>query len=138
MKNKTSSAVQLKHLPTGLVVKSQETRSRTQNRKIARRVLAEKLEEIQLGDQSRKAIKLEVARKKKSSSDKKKRRKYRLLEEEKTKSATGETGEKLDMEDDLDSPEREDETQPSLENGDSSDLGNSASIKRCITRRRDP
>ncbi|KAG9719516.1 hypothetical protein KCU59_g18006, partial [Aureobasidium melanogenum] len=32
--NKTSSAVQLKHLPTGLVIKCQETRSRSQNRKI--------------------------------------------------------------------------------------------------------
>ncbi|KAH0408375.1 hypothetical protein KCU90_g21991, partial [Aureobasidium melanogenum] len=40
--NKTSSAVQLKHLPTGLVIKCQETRSRSQNRKIARRILAER------------------------------------------------------------------------------------------------
>ena len=79
--NKTSSAVQLKHLPTGLVVKSQETRSRSQNRKIARRILAEKLEQIQLGDQSRTAIKAQEAKKKKASADKKKRRKYKPSQE---------------------------------------------------------
>lgn len=83
--NKTSSAVQLKHLPSGLVVKSQHTRSRDQNRKYARQILAEKLEEIEKGDQSRTAIKAERARTKKASADKKKRRKYRELEEEKRK-----------------------------------------------------
>lgn len=81
--NKTSSAVQLKHLPTGLVVKSQETRSRSQNRKIARRVLGERLEEMQLGDRSRTALKADVARRKKASKDKKAKRKYRKLEEAK-------------------------------------------------------
>src|SRR3712207_3914024 len=39
--NKTSSAVQLKHIPTGIVVKCQDTRSRTQNRKTARQLLGE-------------------------------------------------------------------------------------------------
>jgi hypothetical protein len=75
--NKTSCAVQLKHLPTGLVVKSQATRSRSQNRKIARRLLAEKLEFLEKGPESRVAAKGEVKRKKKASADKKKRRKYR-------------------------------------------------------------
>ena len=75
--NKTSSAVQLKHLPTGLVVKSQATRSRSQNRKIARRILAEKLEEAEKGPESRGAIKKEIKRKKKASKTKKARRKYR-------------------------------------------------------------
>ena len=81
--NKTSSAVQLVHAPTGMVVKSQATRSRSQNRKIARRILGEKLEEQEKGPESRVAIKAEVKRKKKASSDKKARRKYRRLEEEK-------------------------------------------------------
>ncbi|KAF2223248.1 peptide chain release factor class I/class II, partial [Elsinoe ampelina] len=40
--NKTSSCVQIKHLPTGLMVKNQSTRSRAQNRGIARRILREK------------------------------------------------------------------------------------------------
>ncbi|KAF1353443.1 peptide chain release factor class I/class II, partial [Delphinella strobiligena] len=74
--NKTSSAVQLKHLPTGIVIKCQETRSRTQNRKIARRILAERIEERELGEGSRTAIKIERVVKKKKSADKKARRKY--------------------------------------------------------------
>ncbi|CZT23651.1 related to polypeptide chain release factors [Ramularia collo-cygni] len=86
--NKTSSAVQLKHIPTGIVVKSQETRSREQNRRTARRILGEKLEDIEKGPQSRTAIKTERARKKKASADKKARRKYRKLEE--GKAADGE------------------------------------------------
>ncbi|KAI9839356.1 MAG: hypothetical protein M1837_002123 [Sclerophora amabilis] len=78
--NKTSSAVQLKHLPSGTVVKSQETRSRSQNRKIARRVLAEKLELVEKGAESRVAVKAGVVRRKKQSRKKKAKRKYRRLE----------------------------------------------------------
>ena len=78
--NKTSSAVQLKHIPTGVVVKSQATRSRSQNRKIARRILAEKLEEAEKGPESRTALKADIKRKKKASKMKKARRKYRSAE----------------------------------------------------------
>ncbi|KAH8695091.1 peptide chain release factor class I/class II, partial [Talaromyces proteolyticus] len=81
--NKTNSAVQLIHKPTGIVVKSQATRSRSQNQKIAREILAAKIEELEKGEQSRTAIKAALKRKKKASSMKKKRRKYRALEEEK-------------------------------------------------------
>ncbi len=42
--NKTSTAVYLKHLPTGIEVKAQETRSQAINRYLARRLLAERLE----------------------------------------------------------------------------------------------
>lgn len=83
MQNKTSSAVQLKHIPTGIVVKSQATRSRSQNRKIARQLLADKLDVLLNGEQSRSAIVGEVKRKKAASAAKKSRRKYRKLEEEK-------------------------------------------------------
>ncbi|KAB8242756.1 peptidyl-tRNA hydrolase domain protein [Aspergillus flavus] len=75
--NKTNSAVQLIHKPTGLVVKSQATRSRSQNEKIARQLLADKVEQLEKGDQSRAAIKADRARKKKASKVKKSRRKYR-------------------------------------------------------------
>lgn len=81
--NKTSSAVQLKHGPTGIVVKCQETRSRDQNRKLARQILGERLDELEKGDQSRTAIKTERARTKKASAAKKSRRKYKKLEDEK-------------------------------------------------------
>ncbi|OLN84993.1 putative peptide chain release factor-like protein, mitochondrial [Colletotrichum chlorophyti] len=85
--NKTSSAVQLKHIPTGIVVKSQATRSRTQNRKIARELLAQKIDDLHNGDQSRSAIVGEVKRKKAASAAKKSKRKYRKLEEEKADKA---------------------------------------------------
>jgi protein subunit release factor B len=81
--NKTSSAVQLRHKPTGLVVKSQATRSRIQNRKIARELLAAKLDEMQNGEASRSAIVGGVKKKRADSAAKKSRRKYRKLEEDK-------------------------------------------------------
>ncbi|KAI0193927.1 RF-1 domain-containing protein [Xylaria flabelliformis] len=81
--NKTNSAVQLKHVPTGLVIKCQATRSRSQNRTIARQLLADKLDDMTRGDESRSSIVGEVKRKKRASSAKKSRRKYRKLDEEK-------------------------------------------------------
>ncbi|KAL5121452.1 hypothetical protein ACEQ8H_000524 [Pleosporales sp. CAS-2024a] len=80
--NKTSSAVQLKHVPTGIVVKYQDTRSRTVNRKMARKILQEKIEEAELGDDARTRIKQRAKSKKKQSADKKKRRKYKKLAQE--------------------------------------------------------
>lgn len=85
--NKTSCAVQLKHLATGIVVKSQHTRSREQNRKFARLMLGERLDELEKGDQSRTAIKTERARVKKASANKKTKRKYKKLAEEKAAAA---------------------------------------------------
>ena len=80
--NKTSSAVQLKHIPTGTVIKSQATRSRSQNRKIARRLLAEKIEAVEKGSESRTALKADIKKKKKASKSKKARRKHRALQVE--------------------------------------------------------
>ena len=77
LQNKTSSAVQLKHIPTGMTIKSQATRSRSQNRKLARRLLAEKIEAAETGPESRMALKADVERKKKASKTKKARRKYK-------------------------------------------------------------
>jgi protein subunit release factor B len=47
--NKTSSAVYLKHLPTGFTVKVQKDRSQALNRFLAWRLLAEKVEAFQSG-----------------------------------------------------------------------------------------
>lgn len=80
--NKTNSAVQLKHIPTGLVVKCQATRSRDQNRKIARDLLAAKLDVMYNGEKSREAIVADAKRKKKASAAKKSKRKYRKLDED--------------------------------------------------------
>ncbi|KAI1463677.1 RF-1 domain-containing protein [Daldinia caldariorum] len=94
--NKTNSAVQLKHLPTGIVVKSQATRSRTQNRAIARQLLADKLDQLARGDESRAAVVGEFHRKKKASSAKKSRRKYRKLEKEKEEEKEKEKEEEME------------------------------------------
>lgn len=93
--NKTASAVQLKHIPTGIVVKSQATRSREQNRKIARELLAAKLDILANGEQSRTAIVGSFKKKRADSAAKKTRRKYRKLELEKAgvKEAVSDQGE---------------------------------------------
>lgn len=75
-----------------MVIKCQATRSRTQNRKVARQLLAEKLELMEKGSGSRVAVKAEVKRKKKASRTKKAKRKYRALEEGKAAAATGDVG----------------------------------------------
>lgn len=64
------------------MVKSQATRSRSQNRTIARQLLADKLDALNNGDSSRAAIVGSVRAKKKASSAKKSRRKYRKLAEQ--------------------------------------------------------
>ena len=92
--NKTSSAVQLKHIPTGIVVKYQDTRSREVNRKMARRILQDRIEEMELGEGARTRVKAREKSKKKASSAKKARRKYRKLAEGKE----GEEGEEEGVE----------------------------------------
>jgi peptide chain release factor len=54
--NKTSSCVMLKHLPTGIVVRCQESRSQHRKRELARRVLQSKIEVQILGERSRLAM----------------------------------------------------------------------------------
>lgn len=44
--NKTSSCVYLRHIPTGIEVKCQESRSREANRQLARRALCQRIEEM--------------------------------------------------------------------------------------------
>lgn len=85
--------MQLIHKPTGLVVKSQATRSRSQNEKIAKQLLADRVEELEKGGESRTAIKADRARKKKASTVKKSRRKYRGLEDSKSSEGEEEEGE---------------------------------------------
>ena len=56
--NKTSTAVYLKHIPTGIEVKMQQERSQALNRFLARRVLADKLEARLRGEQSAEAARV--------------------------------------------------------------------------------
>lgn len=79
--NKTSSAVHLRHVPSGIQIKTQVSRSQALNRKFARRLLADKVEQMEKGSESRVEMKAEIKRKKKASRMKKTRRKYANLRE---------------------------------------------------------
>ncbi|NLX03834.1 MAG: peptide chain release factor-like protein [Phycisphaerae bacterium] len=72
--NRTSSCVRLKHLPTGLEVKMQQSRSQRLNRFYARRRLCELLESRQLGDASPEAIRQEKIRKQKQRRQRRSKR----------------------------------------------------------------
>ncbi|CAG8478557.1 RF-1 domain-containing protein [Gigaspora rosea] len=74
--NKTSNCVDLRHVPTGVRVVCQQTRSLQQNRSIARKIMIEKLDDYYNGDQSKSAIKREIARKREAKRRKRAREKY--------------------------------------------------------------
>ena len=75
--NKTSSCVYLRHGPTGLEVKCGQTRSREQNRFLARRELCDRLETRQRGEQSARRQAIEKIRRQKRRRSR--RQKERLL-----------------------------------------------------------
>jgi protein subunit release factor B len=63
--NKTASCVYIKHLPTGIEVKCQATRSRALNRYHARRELCDRLDEIRNGRESARRQAIEKIRRQK-------------------------------------------------------------------------
>ena len=63
--NKVSTAVYLKHLPTGIEVKMQRERSQSLNRFLAWRLLAEKIEGRILGLKSKRQSEIEKIRRQK-------------------------------------------------------------------------
>jgi protein subunit release factor B len=63
--NKTSTAVYLKHVPSGIDVKMQQERSQALNRFLARRALADKLEARLRGKQSAEAARVAKLRRQK-------------------------------------------------------------------------
>ncbi|MEN6623240.1 MAG: peptide chain release factor-like protein [Smithella sp.] len=63
--NKTSSCVQLFHVPTGLSVKCQQERSQSLNRYLARRLLLDKIEKFQKGFIEEEKEKIEKIRRQK-------------------------------------------------------------------------
>lgn len=63
--NKTSSCVYLKHTPTGIEIKCQESRSREMNRYLARRELALRFEETLLKERSERQKAIEKIRRQK-------------------------------------------------------------------------
>ncbi len=77
--NKTSSCVQLSYPKMGWVIRCQESRSREQNRFLARRKLLDKLEALHLGRKSEKAQKIHKIRVQKRKRSK--RAKDKLLKD---------------------------------------------------------
>lgn len=63
--NKTSTCVYLKHVPTGIEVKCQQERSQALNRFLARRILADKIENMVLGKESKEQQKIEKIKRQK-------------------------------------------------------------------------
>lgn len=63
--NKTASTVYLKHIPSGIEIKSGKERSRELNRFLARRQLCELLEKDLLGSKTKKEKRIEKIRKQK-------------------------------------------------------------------------
>jgi len=76
--NKNSTCVQLKHLPSGIIVKYQKERTQNLNRFFARRSLIEKMDELVNKDNSKKnQIKSKIAKQK----SRRKRRTRKKLEQ---------------------------------------------------------
>ena len=68
--NKTSTCVYLKHTPTGIEVKCQQERSQALNRFLARRILADRIENMILGRESENRQKLEKLKRQKRKRSK--------------------------------------------------------------------
>ena len=87
--NKTSTCVYLKHIPSGIEVKCQKERSQALNRFLARRILADKIEQVQLGKKSEEAkrvAKIKRQKRKRSKRAKEKILKAKKIQSEKKKS----------------------------------------------------
>lgn len=73
--NKTSTCVQLVHIPTGLTVKCQQERSQAMNRFLARRLLLDGIEKRQTGIVDAQRDRVEKIRRQKSKRSKRAREK---------------------------------------------------------------
>jgi protein subunit release factor B len=83
--NKTSTCVMLRHRPTGLQVKCQETRQQGLNRFIARRVLLDKIEEKKTGAVAAQRAEIEKIRRQKRKRSR--RAKAKMLADKSKRSA---------------------------------------------------
>jgi protein subunit release factor B len=79
--NKVSTCVYLKHIPTGIEVKTQRERSQAMNRFLARRTLADKIENVIAGKASEEQERREKIRRQKRRRSR--RAKEKMLREKK-------------------------------------------------------
>lgn len=84
--NKTSSCVWLKHLPSNIIIKCQESRSQEDNRYYARRRLCEKIEMQILNEKSK--IKKEQEKIRRQKRKRSKRAKEKILKNKAQRSIT--------------------------------------------------
>ncbi|KAF1323534.1 Peptide chain release factor c12orf65, partial [Globisporangium splendens] len=80
--NKVRNCVLLKHTPTGLHVRCQKTRSLDDNRRVARKLLLQKLDDAVNGALSARNVKISRLRKKKANKTAKIRQKYHARKHE--------------------------------------------------------
>ena len=93
--NKTSNCVQLKHLPTGIIVRCQKYREQNKNRMTAYRILIEKVEEKTHWRESERAKKIYKLKKQKQKRSK--RAKEKILEAKKKQSELKEQRRRIDF-----------------------------------------
>lgn len=96
--NKASTCVYLKHIPTGIEVKVQRERSQSLNRFLARRLLADKIEEQILGCESKKRQAAEKIRRQKRKRSK--RAKEKILRDKKIQSEKKKLRQEVDLAED--------------------------------------
>lgn len=80
--NKTSTCVYLKHIPTGIEVKCQQERYQGLNRFLARKILANKIETLILGELSEERKRIAKIRKQKQRRSKRAKEKILRLKRE--------------------------------------------------------
>ncbi|GLE01021.1 hypothetical protein PINS_up009834 [Pythium insidiosum] len=112
--NKVRNCVLLKHVPTGLHVRCQETRSLDGNRRIARKLLLQKLDDHVNGALSKRNQKIEKLRKKKANRRAKSKHKYSALAADNSNDGE-DSDESSDEEDEDDEEEGDDGEEDDME-----------------------
>lgn len=91
--HKTASCVNLLHIPTGIMIKCQKSRSQENNRYYARKRLCEKISEVRHEEKSKKQLEIAKLRKQKKRRSAKAKRK--ILEQKSIRGALKQSRQKI-------------------------------------------